>query len=1433
VSSSDPLPAITHERDVDPRARAEKELVAIWCDLLGVDTVGVDDNFMELGGHSLVATQLVRQVREQTGIALSLREFLESPTIAGILGKMTDGGVPDAPALEAIQPDTEHAHDPFPLTDVQAAYWVGRSGDFQLGGIATHIYREVELRGFDVAAAERALRKLIARHGMMRAIVQRDGTQRILPEVPDYMVARMDLRRTDAWEEELLRVRGEMSHQVRAADQWPLWEVRAALLPDDRVRLFMSIDMLLLDAKSIHQLAREWFALYAAPDLELPPVRVSFRDYVVTLERLRDSGAFAPSEEYWRARLDDLPGPPELPLLTAELTKPRFRRLSGVLPSELWEKLKARAARAKVSPSGLLAAVYADVLGAFSTSPKFTINLTLFDTLPIHPDMPRVCGDFTSLTLLAVDVRSAATFEERALRVQQQLWEDLDHRAFGGVRVMRELRRRRGADVSMPVVFTSTLGIGSGARTSDPADQVTKNAEIVYALSQTPQVWLDATVSEGPDGLGYAWNALEELFPDGFLDAMFEVYGDLIRRLATDEAAWQEAGQLPPRDQLALMAAVNDTAEPIPAGLLHEGALRRALEQPGQLAIVGTGYRVTYGELASAAAAVASALEQRGVVPGQLVAIVLPKGWEQVAGVLGVLSAGAAYVPIDPDLPPERQSYLLTNADVTMAVTNREVADIVAWPSEVGRVLVDEVRRSAPSARHSARPRVSPSDLAYVLYTSGSTGLPKGVMISHEGALNTVEDINRRFALCAEDRILALSALSFDLSVYDIFGTLAAGGTLVMPNPSEARDPEAWARLTEANTVTVWNSVPALMEMFVEYLEGTGNAKAGRSLRTVFLSGDWIPITLPERVRRIAPKTKVLSGGGATEASIWSVIYPIDEIDPAWRSIPYGKPLVNQTTHVLGDNLQPCPVWVPGEIYIGGIGVGLGYWRDPERSAKSFITHRGERLYRTGDFGRYLPGGDIEILGRQDSQVKIGGHRVELGEIEITLAAHPAIDTAVVCAPRSASGGRRLHAHVVIRPGQARPTTQELQTFLAGKLPAYMVPRQISPLDKLPLTDRGKIDRKTLESLAVQGGAREEASAAAETSTASTDDAAGPIAALVSRVLGYPVGHDDNLIELGADSVSMVRIVNAMERELRFRPRIVDVFRNPTVRGLVNLHAASTQQVATPNRPASSGIDKILQELKVGGSEPVDPEARARFKVDRFAQLRRRHAEQATAIRLDEGPTDETLRAHLARRSTRRFSTAPVPLSELSRLLTGLRQLTVGGAPKYRYASAGGLYPVVTYLFAKPGRVEGLSAGSYYYDAVQHRLVEVSKSAPNGDCYSAGMGFLVNRPVFESAAFGLFLVVQLGAIAPIYDQASLKFAAIEVGAMAQLLEMEAGRAGMGLCQIGAFDERAVAGNLGLAASEFVFHHLLGGGLDGDAGTPGQPDGSAEYDEFEV
>jgi amino acid adenylation domain-containing protein len=1307
-----------------------------------------------------------------------------------------------------VTPDPEARHLPFPLTDLQHAYWVGRSATLELGNVASHRYLEIESENLDLPRFETAWRHLVARHDMLRAIVRPDGRQVILAEVPPYRVEVEDLRPLDPERADarLAELRERMSHQVLETERWPLFEIRACRLAGDWLRLFFSFDYLIADAWSFRILIRELLALYADPERTLPPLELSFRDYVLAQEALRDGQLHRRSRAYWDARLARLPSGPDLPLTRTleSLERPRFARRAGRLEPAEWDRLQARARAAGVTPSALLLAVFSEVLSSWSKSPRFTLVLTLFNRLPVHPQVDRLVGDFTTTTLLEVDTPPGAPLGDRARGVQERLWDDLDHRHVSGVEVLRRLSQERGSRrAAAPVVFTSTLGL----RTVDgDAEEAELPGRIVHSVSQTPQVLLDHQVSERGGALLLSWDAVEELFPTGMLDDMFAAYRRRLDELCgEDEAAWDAAPSLVPPADLALVAAANATDAPASDELLHRLFAARAAEQPERPAVVAPGVEIPYGELLDRARDLGHRLRAEGVRPNRLVAVVMEKGWEQVVAVLGILESGGAYLPIDAALPAPRIHHLLERGEVEVVVTQPGFEAGLEWPPGVRRIAV---RPEAPERPPGPlEPAQSPTDLAYVIFTSGSTGLPKGVMIDHRGAVNTILDVNRRFAVGPEDRVFALSSLSFDLSVYDIFGLLAAGGAVVFPAAGASHEPGLWLESLERERVTLWNSVPALLEMLVDYCEA-GDRRLPATLRLTLLSGDWIPIPLPGRLRALAPELEVVSLGGATEASIWSILYPVGDLDPAWRSIPYGRPMDNQHVYVLDAGLEPRPARVPGELWIGGVGVARGYWRDRERTAAGFVTHprTGERLYRTGDLGRLLPGGDLEFLGREDFQVKVHGHRIELGEIEAALADLPEVKVAVVQAP-GAGTSRRLVAYVV-PAAEATPAVDGLRAALGARLPSYMVPASFVFLEALPLTANGKVDRGALPepdlAPASPVGARRELSA---------------LGRRINGVIGQVLGIDDvdpeaELFSLGASSVEMVRIANLLEIELGFRPRMDELLALSSISALETFY----EERLAGGEDLDTVPDAAPDAAQLPEIAPItDPAERERFKAGEPA-LRRLEGGAALSLAGSEPPS-----RYARRRSRRRYDAAPLGAERLGRWLAGLRRGTFEGRPKYLYGSAGGLYPVQLYVYAREGRVDGLPSGPYYYQPARHELVPVEPRTAGAALGRGDYGW-INQPTFDQAAIALFLIGDLRAIAPLYGSSSRDFCLIEAGLMTQLLEERAPRHGIGVCQTGRCRVETLRELFSLEPAHLFLHGLLGGGLAGTA--PGLGDDEA-------
>lgn len=579
---------------------------------------------------------------------------------------------------------------------------------------------------------------------------------------------------------------------------------------------------------------------------------------------------------------------------------------------------------------------------------------------------------------------------------------------------------------------------------------------------------------------------------------------------------------------------------------LFEEQVQRA---PDRIALVFGDQQLTYGELEQRSNQLAHYLRKSVDCAGRLIGVCLERSLEMIVGLFGILKAGGVYVPFNPSYPQERLAFLTRDIQAPLVLTQRRLC--AKLPPEVMAVCLD-----SDWPQIALEPVTSPfwpvqsEDMAYIIYTSGSTGEPKGVMIHHRGAVNTIIDMNRRFQIAEEDRVLALSELNFDLSVYDIFGILATGGRCVLLESAAAREPACWRDLVSQEAITIWNSVPALLSMFVDHLRGQVVAFP-HVLRLAVLSGDWIPVTLPERTRNVFPSLQLISQGGATEASIWSIFYPIGEVQPEWKSIPYGKPLANQQFYILDEHLAPCPAWVPGELAIGGDGVALGYWNRPALTAVQFIPHPfgqqpGERLYKTGDMGFYTPDGTIHFLGRVDNQVKIRGFRVELGEIETLLMQHPRVHEAVA-AVVGGDAGKRVVAYVVPRGDDQAVTSGELQEFLQTRLPAYMMPAASMVLEAFPLTTNGKVDRSALPI----------PTAAGQEYVAPRTSIEVELARLWTDLLGVErIGIYDNFFDIGGHSLLLAQLATMLQETFLVELSLQQLFESPTIVQLTELIAA-------------------------------------------------------------------------------------------------------------------------------------------------------------------------------------------------------------------------------------------------------------------------------------
>ena len=766
-----------------------------------------------------------------------------------------------------------------PLTPLQRGYLLGRGDMVELGGGASHVYHEIEGH-WDVARLQQALRAVVERHSALRTGFTADGRQVVHEDVPVHIRVR-DLRALPlrARQEALTAYRERASHRVLPLDRPPLVHAEVSVLADDAMVLHVSHDGLVMDGISMFLFFRAWWEHYRGEATEA--TELAFADYVAELTRARDGAAAQRARRWWHDRMDDLAPMPELPLAAnpSTVTRPRFTQRQVRLTAERWAVLKAHAQRHGVTPNAVLLAAYGQALAHWGAGDRFTVNTTVANRPPMHPRIFDAIGNFSDTMLVEVVVAAEATFAERSAAVQQRLRDALENRHVSGVEVLRELARG-GAPARAPYTFNCAIGY---VRPGVDGSALELFGPEVFSVSQTPQVYLNVFAMEQHGALVVQVDAVDELYPDGLPGALVAGYQRLLDLLCDADQWTATTHDLLPQDQRRRRTEANDTAAPQPTRLLWEDVIAQATAGPDAPAVITASGVLSYGELLCRAQGAAGWLRGRGVGRGDVVGLVMRRGPEQIVGILATLLAGGAYLPVDAGLPAERRAYLLRDGGARCVLTN-------APGAEPDALLLGDV----PPAQAVEPPAdAHVDDIAYVLYTSGTTGQPKGVRVSHRNVANVVADCTARFGVDDTDRFFGISAFNFDLSVYDVFGALSVGAAIVLPDADRAADPAHWLDLCATHGVTLWNSVPAIVAMLRE--QAAADPSRLGALRLVMMSGDRIPPELPAALLRLKPDLEVVSLGGPTETTIWNILHPVGAGDDGTRPIPYGRPNRNNT----------------------------------------------------------------------------------------------------------------------------------------------------------------------------------------------------------------------------------------------------------------------------------------------------------------------------------------------------------------------------------------------------------------------------------------------------------------------------------------------------------------------------------------------------------
>ena len=1122
----------------------EQQLENIWKEILGVEQIGRKVSFFRIGGNSLKVTQLISRIYKTFAVNLRIRDVFDHPSIAQLAVLITNSTAETKPAI-VPQPVQEH----YPLSDGQRRLWV--LDQFNEGKTAYNMANAFRLKGqLDKDALEKAFAALISRHEILRTTfitIAETPRQKVQAAAAfRFTLPVIDLSNTPDPEQELqTRVTNDTA-VVFDLENGPLLQVKLYTLSADEQVLVIVMHHIIADGWSVAVFFGELVNLYQSYTQgareALAPLAIQYKDYVHWQQEQLSGNNLQQHRDYWHTQF--AAGVPKLELYP-DLPRPAVKTYNGSsvslqVDAALQQALITLGRQQDASLFMVLLAALHALLYRYAYQEDLVIGTPIAGR--DYVELEDQLGFYINTLALRTQFSGTGTFTELLQQVRKTVLDGFEHQVYPFDRLVNELQLER--DTNRSPLFDVVLVLqNAGMGQAYTAPEGLSVSSYPFS-SSTTKFDLIFNITETAEGLQLLLEYNTDLFREGRVQRMLAHYKNVLEGIVRNSnTALTAMDILSASEKQALLYTFNDTVVPYATnGTLHGLLETQAALTPDNIALRLDGAEMTYAELNSKANQLAAYLIEKGIQSSNNVGLITGRGFNMIIGLYGILKTGAAYVPIDPAYPEDRQLYIMGNSGVSLVLTDQ--ADAVAADAvDITTVL------GAAYPDHNPGIVKNSKELAYTIYTSGSTGRPKGVMIAHHAAVNLVAWVNKRFNVNEQDRLLFITSMCFDLSVYDIFGILAVGGTVVIARQEEVTDVEKLRQLMLEERITFWDSVPTTMNYLVNEIAETGLPYQQNDLRVVFMSGDWIPVNLPQRIKQYFPQTQVISLGGATEGTVWSNYYPVEKDMSAQLSVPYGKPIDNNFFYILDEHLNPVPQGVVGELYIGGAGVAEGYANDTEKTAYSFVadpfnTQLGSRMYRTGDLGRMMEDYNMEFMGRKDHQVKIRGFRVELGEIKNVLSQHADIKETVIIAETDAGGNKYLVAYLVAQQSLDLAAVKEH----AGRhLPDYMIPGCFVCLDALPLSSNGKIDLKALP-------APGEAAFTGVQYQAPRNATEEILVTIWQEVLGKPrIGVKDNFFETGGHSLNATRVISRVAQQLNVKLALRDLFVHPTIEALAAL----------------------------------------------------------------------------------------------------------------------------------------------------------------------------------------------------------------------------------------------------------------------------------------
>jgi amino acid adenylation domain-containing protein len=1118
---------------IAPRTPVEEVLAGIWGQLLGVKQVSINDNFFELGGHSLLATQVISRIRTTFNVEIPLPQLFESANLAVLATQIEIAMQGEQQEIKPITPVSRNQH--LPLSFAQQRLWF--FDQFEPGSPSYNLPRAVRLQGkVNIDALLASLNEIIKRHEILRtSFVISDGQaiQVISPSV-NLKLAVIDLQNIPQEQQkaELYRLANEEAQTGFDLTQAPLLRAKLLQLDGEYFVILLTLHHIVSDGWSTDILIQEVAALYtdfcAGKPSSLPQLPIQYADFAIWQRQWLEGVGLKNQLAYWQQQLSG-----ELPILQLPTDRPRplvqtyaGKTLSFVLPKSLSEELKNLSKQEGVTLFMTLLAAFKTLLYRYTNQTDILVGSPIANRN--RAEIENLIGFFVNTLVLRSNLSGNPTFRELLKQVREVALGAYAHQDLPFEKLVEEIQPERNLSHNPLFQVMFVLQNAPMRQLELPGLKV----EPLANNSTTAKFDLTLVIEDIEQGLIANFEYNTDLFDEltiSRLAANFEVL--LTGIVAEPEQQLRKLPLLTTTEKQQLLEWSQGEIYLQPELCLHQLFEAQVEKTPDAVAVVFENQQLTYRELNNRANQLAHYLQKLGVHPEVLVGICVERSLEMVIGLLAILKAGGAYIPLDPAYPKERLGYMLADSQLSVLLTQESLLENL--PNYHGQVVCLDVEGDKISQQIADNliNKITPENLAYVIYTSGSTGKPKGVQISHNAVVNFLMAMAKKPGLTAQDILLSVTTLSFDIAGLEIYLPLTVGAQTVIVSRQEASDGIKLSKRLNSCNATVMQATPATWRMLL-----SAGWRGNKQLK-ILCGGEALDYTLSQQLQERSKEVWNLYG--PTETTIWSAASQVK------NSVVIANPIANTQFYILDSYNQLVPIGVAGELHIGGAGLARGYLHQPELTAQKFIhnpfhANAASRLYKTGDLVRYLLDGNIEFLGRIDHQVKIRGFRIELGEIESVLNQHPDVENSVVTVREDKPNDQRLVAYIVNK-SQSEIDHLKLRSFLQDKLPSYMLPTAFVILNKLPLTPNGKVDRKALPAPEINLEINQQ-------KVLPRNPIEEQVAKIWAEILGLTeVGIYDNFFELGGHSLLATQLISKTRQVFQVELSVRRFFDLPTV----------------------------------------------------------------------------------------------------------------------------------------------------------------------------------------------------------------------------------------------------------------------------------------------